>query len=238
MCIRDRYSIDGVNQVPIEDIQSNPYNLITPMVGNYRLTAFNDAQCEGNIIGVAEVENNFIVETEFLPPSCFNSADGKIEIIRLEGAPPFIVEGNNERIEGLFIENLSEGIYDLRIIDDDGCLYEESFDLIARSNDFTECVSVFIPNSFSPNGDGINDVFSVYFEENGGVESIISFQVYNRWGALMFERSNFMPVNGDIGWQGNFNGEPLNPGVYVYKINIAFEDGTTLLRSGDVTLFR
>ena len=108
----------------------------------------------------------------------------------------------------------------------------------AISNDFEDCVPVYIPNSFSPNDDGINDVFSIFFEESSGVERIAFLQIYNRWGALIFEQNNFIPNNGATQWEGDFKGKPLNTGVYVYQVLLNFEDGNTLLLSGDVTLVR
>ena len=62
--------------------------------------------------------------------------------------------------------------------------------------------------------------------------------MYNRWGALVFEQTNFIPDNGASGWEGDFKGRPLNPGVYIYKILVAYEDGRTQLLKGDITLLR
>jgi len=235
---RIAYSIDGEAQIPIEDIQSNPFYLATPAAGNYTLTAFNDAYCEGHIIGSAEVESPFFVTTDISPPSCFNSFDGSIAITQLEAVPPFSIEWNIETEDDFFLENLIANTYTLSIIDGDGCFYEKSFDLNATSVDNINCASIYIPNTFSPNNDGINDTFSILFDATSGVENIISLQVYNRWGVLMFERTNFLPNNGASGWKGDYRGRYLDTGVYLYKINMAFEDGSTLLMSGDVTLLR
>ena len=232
------YSIDGVEQVPIENIQVSPFFLSTPTEGNYELTSFNDVFCEGRAIGNAEVESTFIIDTDIVPPSCFNSMDGSIEITQLDAISPFSIEWNIEKEDDLFLENLIEDTYTLSIVDGDGCLYEKSFDLSAASNNIIDCAPFYIPNSFSPNNDGVNDIFSIFFNTPSGIENIISFQVYNRWGVLLFEQTDFIPDNGAIGWKGDFKGRPLDFGVYVYKIIIAFEDGSTLLTSGDVTLLR
>ncbi len=233
------YSIDDVEQTPIENVDANPFYINTPTVGTYALTAFNDAYCEGNIIGSAIVEQNtFMVATDIAPPSCFNKSDGRIEITQLEATPPLSIEWNIETVDDYLLENLTEGTYVLSILDGEGCVYEETFDLDAVSNNINDCIPVYIPNSFSPNNDGINDVFSIFFGSSAGVENVISLQVYNRWGALMFEQSNFIPVNGATAWEGDYKGKPLNHGVYIYKVIVAYEDGSTLLLSGDVNLVR
>ena len=232
------YSIDGIEQVPIENIQSTPFFLDTPTDGTYQITAFNDEFCSGILMGTAEVETSFFVDAEVIPPACFNSSDGSIQVNQIDAIPPFTTSWNIETEDDFFLDNLEAGTYILTIVNGEGCIFEETVELTATSDDFTECAQIFIPNVFSPNDDGINDIFSIFVDENSGIESIISMKVFNRWGALMFEQNNFIPNNGNTGWNGDFKERPLNPGVYVYMINIAFEDGSTLLKSGDVTLLR
>ncbi len=232
------YSIDGVEQPPIENIQSNPFYLSTPTEGTYELIAFNDAYCEGRVLGSAEVGSTFVIAADIVAPSCPNSADGSIAITQLDAVTPFSIEWNIETEDAYFLENLPEDTYTLSIVDGDDCLYEKSFDLSAVSDNISACVPIYIPNIFSPNNDGINDMFSIFVDAVSGIENIISLQVYSRWGALLFEQNNFIPDNGTTGWNGEHKGSLLNTGVYVYKIMLAFEDGSTLLMSGDVTLLR
>ena len=61
--------------------------------------------------------------------------------------------------------------------------------------------------------------------------------IFNRWGALMYEEED-LDINFLSGWDGTFNSEPVNKGVYVYVIEILFKDGYIGTFSGDVTLFR
>ena len=232
------YSIDDVEQAPIENIISTPFFLSTPTAGTYELTVFNDAFCEGLVVGSAEVETTFIVETNLTTPSCFNSADGSIEVNQLDAVPPFTIEWSIDTEDDLFLDNLTEGTYTLSITDGDGCLFEEVIELDAGSDDLIACAAIYIPNIFSPNSDGINDTFSVFIGEGSRIQNVISLQVYNRWGGLMYEQNNFLPNDSTVGWRGDFRGTPLNPDVYVYKINIAFEDGSTVIMSGDITLVK
>jgi gliding motility-associated-like protein len=90
---------------------------------------------------------------------------------------------------------------------------------------------VYIPNAFSPNEDGINDRFEIY--PGAGLAEVLNFQVYNRWGGLVFEAKN-----GATAWDGNWRGEPAQAGVYAYVVQVLWVDGFTTLYEGDVQLFR
>lgn len=100
-----------------------------------------------------------------------------------------------------------------------------------------QCVNsvTFIPNSFSPNGDGQNDIF---FIRGRGVKSVRTFRIFNRWGELVFERVNFNVDDAGYGWDGKQAGKLLNPDVYVYYIQAVCDNNEPLLLSGNVTLLR
>ena len=95
---------------------------------------------------------------------------------------------------------------------------------------------VYIPNVFSPNNDGQNDIFLIF----AGTEAINinSLRIFNRWGEPMYERYNFLPNDPTFGWDGTHRGELMNGGVYVYMAEIEFVDGEVILYKGDVTLMR
>ena len=95
---------------------------------------------------------------------------------------------------------------------------------------------VFIPNSFSPNGDGINDVF--FINTGDGVEEISYFQIYDRWGEKLFDKKSFQPNDPAYGWNGKFKAKIVNSGVYVYWALIKFKDGESVLYKGDINLLR
>ncbi|MCW3463349.1 DUF7948 domain-containing protein [Chitinophaga nivalis] len=86
-----------------------------------------------------------------------------------------------------------------------------------------------VPSAFSPNNDGINDVFYV---KCFGVTRF-NLKVFNRWGQLVFESSDSR-----IGWDGRFNGAVQAMDAYAYVVNMEFTDGTKANRSGSVTLLR
>jgi gliding motility-associated-like protein len=90
---------------------------------------------------------------------------------------------------------------------------------------------VFVPNAFSPNGDGNNDVFKVGTIRN--MVNIPEFRVFNRWGQEMFYTTDVTK-----GWDGNYKGVKQDSGVYHYIIRVAYANGKTQFLKGDVTLIR
>jgi|GEM_PF-5320157 len=95
---------------------------------------------------------------------------------------------------------------------------------------------VYIPNVFSPNRDGLNDEFRPMWEP-GTVETILSFEIYDRWGERVFDRKN-IPEDEFSGWDGKFKGEVMGTDVFIYIAHLKFPNGRTCLYKGDITLVR
>ena len=95
--------------------------------------------------------------------------------------------------------------------------------------------NLFIPNTFSPNADGMNDYF---YPRGTGLFTVKSFRIFNRWGQIVFERINFAPNNERDGWDGKYSGAVLQPDVYVFIVEVLCENGTVLFNKGNVTLLR
>ncbi len=98
--------------------------------------------------------------------------------------------------------------------------------------------SLYIPNVFHPNDDGINDWFTVYSSIDC-IKSIKYLRVYDRWGGLFFERKDF-PTNIDkLGWDGTIEGgKKADTGVYIYDCVLVLASGVEVEYSGDVTVVR
>ena len=96
--------------------------------------------------------------------------------------------------------------------------------------------AVFVPNAFSPNGDGMNDL--LFIQAGPGIASIKSWQIFDRQGNLLFERHHFAPNDPQFAWNGKANNQPLNTGTLVWMTEVSFVDGTHAIFSGDVTLIR
>lgn len=119
----------------------------------------------------------------------------------------------------------------LTIIDGDGCMASaELFVEVVRKED------IFVPNIFSPNDDGKNDLLVVY--TGIGIQQITCLRIFSRKGDLVFEAKNFSGNSNYIGWNGRFNGEPLNAGVFAYIMEVELIDGKLEQLTGTITLVR
>jgi len=133
-----------------------------------------------------------------------------------------------------YAKPFQSAMYTLTVSDANGCSGTGKVTVIVDPNR-----NVYIPNVFIPSNDaGTNYAFNP--QVGNGVKDINYFQVYDRWGELMYERTNFYPNNDNFGegWNGKFKGDFVNPGVYIYVVEVDFLDGRTLLYRGDVTVVR
>ncbi len=133
----------------------------------------------------------------------------------------------NPRVTGI-----TPTTYTLTITDLNGCTASSQIYV-----DIDRNRNVYIPNVFSPNGDGINDLFQVF--TGIGVERINFVRLYDRWGEKLFEVTDLAPSpDGTPGWDGVFRGQDMNPAVFLYLVEVVFIDGRVLVYRGDVTLLR
>lgn len=95
---------------------------------------------------------------------------------------------------------------------------------------------IFIPDAFSPNQDGYNEVFFVY--GNICVGKIREMKIFNRWGEVIFHKQNFAASDPALGWQGTYRGILSAAGVYPYKIQVELKDGNIVDYDGVVNLLR
>jgi gliding motility-associated-like protein len=95
--------------------------------------------------------------------------------------------------------------------------------------------NVYIPNTFTPNGDGMNDIF---FPRGKGIYMVKSMRVFNRWGEVVFERLNFQANDASAGWDGMYKGQKLATDVYIYTCEIVCENNETIQYKGDLTLLK
>ncbi|MEI9946375.1 MAG: PKD domain-containing protein [Chitinophagaceae bacterium] len=95
--------------------------------------------------------------------------------------------------------------------------------------------NLFIPNTFSPNNDGVNDKF---YPRGKGIALIKVFRVFDRWGEVLYERINFNPNDAAAGWDGMYKGEKVSSDVYIYTCDVVCENNEVLSFKGDVTVLR
>ncbi|MBT8221377.1 MAG: gliding motility-associated C-terminal domain-containing protein [Bacteroidia bacterium] len=111
----------------------------------------------------------------------------------------------------------------------DGCIATD--ELYASVED----IKHYIPNAFSPNGDGHNDIFYLQSKKNYLFKN---FSIYDRWGNRQFIQQEGSVNDESYGWNGAGNGKALNPGVYIWQATIVGLDDQERTISGDITLLR
>jgi gliding motility-associated-like protein len=99
-----------------------------------------------------------------------------------------------------------------------------------------EGAAVYVPNAFSPNGDNINDVFTLY--PGPQVLNIKSFLVFDRWGETVYRYESAAPGEPAMGWDGTHRGRLMNPAVFTWFAEIELVNGAVKILQGDVNLVR
>ena len=123
-----------------------------------------------------------------------------------------------------------EGTYSLEISNNCGTIKDDILIQICPHCD------IYVPNAFSPNGDGVNDVLRAFQDTNCELQNF-QFAIFNRWGNLVYNSQNISD-----GWNGQTNNTPLIEGVYIYQIqyDLLWPDGSLRkeMQTGDITLIK
>lgn len=126
----------------------------------------------------------------------------------------------------------SAALYTLYLSDIFGCTEERSL-RIEQSGD----LPIYIPNAFSPDGDQFNDRFRI-FPVPGLIRIIKTYQVFDRWGGLLFAATDLDPYSDFSGWDGMVNRRPAEAGVYTFWMELELADGNAHIIKGSVVLMR
>ncbi|HAD13901.1 MAG TPA: hypothetical protein DCF33_15860, partial [Saprospirales bacterium] len=94
---------------------------------------------------------------------------------------------------------------------------------------------VFVPTGFTPNGDFNNDLLLVHGQSTS---KVLDFKIFDRWGEMVFQLQDFTFNDDTKGWDGNFRGQPCDPGVYVWTLEVEYVDGEKEVFKGNTTLIR
>jgi len=121
--------------------------------------------------------------------------------------------------------------YNLRVTNTMRCTGTDTI----RFKVFCEQSQVYIPNVFTPDGDGINDVLMV---RGQGIKTVKMFRVFNRWGEIVFEKANFVPNEKPNGWDGKVRGVKAPPDVYVYMCEVMCENDVPFTYKGNVAIVK
>ncbi len=121
--------------------------------------------------------------------------------------------------------------YKITVKNPGGCIASDLVTIYVLCNG----ANVFIPNTFSPNGDGANESF---YPRGTGLFTIKMAKIFNRWGEVMYEKNDFKANVESAGWDGTFKGRKLTPDVFVYVFEIVCDNNTTMVYKGNIALIK
>ena len=119
--------------------------------------------------------------------------------------------------------------YEVWVQDASGCIGRD----IVRVT-VNEELGLYVPNTFSPNGDGLNDIFIPY--SDASVAVIRDLQIFDRWGDLVFRNTNFQTGDLTQGWDGTFDGESMQPAVFTWIMRVQLLNGKEEFVKGTIAL--
>lgn len=208
------YSINGID---FQD--SNTFEGLE--AGEYELTLEDAGGCTATISAtVAPLLLPPVPELSMSAEDLCNTASSvELEVINADDYSSFLWS-TEETDDIIFVDE--GGLFSVTAFDENNCATTNSLELI-------DCAKYEIPNVFSPNSDGVNDVFKVYHAGNGF--EFNSLKVFNRWGQLVHETSINEP------WDGMVNGKPAPSDIFIYRAVVTL-NGETKEERGSVTLVR
>lgn len=119
----------------------------------------------------------------------------------------------------------------IKTISDSSCIFRDTLNIFILCDQ----ANLMMPTAFTPNNDGLNDVF---YPLSKGIRIINKFSIYNRYHKLIFERKNFEPNYRQMGWGGKSNQQLLDADTYIYAIEATCNYGKLVTKTGTVVLIR
>lgn len=224
-------SVDGLTFLPMPNL---PFSVNNLLPGNYEFIVRDGNGCtydfdvlvpESNEISVALGRDTVIgLGDSIMIRSTVNKAPSKIE-----WEPADLLSCSD--CLNPFVKPSGNMTFTIKVTDESGCTdTDEILISVVRQR------LVYIPNAFSPNDDGINDILSIYVDNE--VSRIKSFVIFDRWGNTVYAGYD-LPLNDPLaGWDGMYKGKKMDPGVFVFFAEIEFIDGETEIYKGDLTIVR
>ncbi len=161
-------------------------------------------------------------------PLTLNAATTNGPIINYSWSPASELSCNNCPTPSTVVRNNS--FYTVEVTNTYGCKASDTLII----NSICKSAQIFIPNAFTPDGDGLNDILMV----RGRGVTIKSFRIFNRWGELVFEKENFYPDDPKFGWDGRVRGVPASPDVFVYTCEVFCDNGIPFTYKGNITILK
>ncbi len=188
--------------------------------GTYQLTAQDSAGCTlSQSVSIAASTGPPVAEVQATPEGC-GLQNGAVAITnnRTVSLIDYSLDGQMFQRTTNF-SGLAAGEYTLTMRDMKNCVVAQTIRVPS------DCANrIHLPTAFSPNADNRNDALTIYFSLPS--LAVSRFTVYDRWGAVMFSRANFAVSNGEPLWDGQLNGQKAPAGMYIYRLDCQFPDGT------------
>ncbi len=220
-----QYSIDGAN------FQSSN-KFLNLGSGHYIIDIMDDAGCR-NMANTDIKEPTPIAITGIITqPSACEEITGSLVIHYAGGTGQitFSLDGGAFHTGNTF-QQLSGGNHQLIMADENGCQIDTTIRITRL-----RC-KIYIPNSFSPNLDGINDYFQLSTSDELNI-LVMKYMIFDRWGNMVYKAEDFPISSTEFWWDGTFKKMTVSPGVFAYYIEVKYEDGGNEIFKGDVTLVR
>ncbi len=206
------------------DTVSKLNNLVS---GNYLIQLTDSAGCKNDTTIIIVNSTTLAASVETVGASCTGDGkDGKATASVIGGVQPYQYKWLGYSDTSSVLENVSYGNQILVVQDNEGCT-----DTVRYVVDYFPCCDLYMPNAFSPNNDGHNDVYRII---HYGVINLKSFEIYDRWGHQVFITNSM-----DGAWDGKFQGSDYEIGTYYYLVRYYCQLSTKLnIKKGDFTLLR
>ncbi len=211
----------------ISNASTGTFNPALAGQGQQQIVYTIAGSCGDSDTMIIEVFETPVVNIFSTNETCIGFNDGNAWVEISGGLPPYTILWNTGA-QSDSLDSIAPGTYQVTVTDMNGCGWARSTD-IDPSGDLCFIPHVWLPNIFSPNADGENDIL---FVRGDGVNTL-SLVIYDRWGEKVFESTTL-----DLGWDGTYKGKAVDPGVFVYYLNATFVDGSQSVQSGNITVVR
>ncbi len=210
---------------------STTYQAIDLPVGTYEVTVTDGSGCSKTATYDVILGNSFYIEAI---PEETTISQGESVNLNVFIDPNVTIDNISWMpTQGLSCTDCKDPIatpsnsidYIVTVTDSDGCTSKDT----VRINVILPCPDVFVPNTFSPNADGLNDRQCVI----GDCIVSLDFIIFNRWGEAVFHTKDQSEC-----WNGRYRGKPAQSGVYIYKLKATLKNGESVEQTGNVTLVR
>jgi gliding motility-associated-like protein len=216
-----RYSLNGV------DFQEGDLfdNLAA---GSYTITVLNNFDCKDSqavVIGSGSLP--VIEKIESLPAGCGEENGGIL--FEISGGTGLITPliDKDAFVFGNSFQDLAPGDYVVTFTDEAGCMVSSTINVVQLP------CSIYVPNVFSPNGDGINDLFQI--NTRPGLNGRIStYMIFDRWGTPLYKAQEFSIDSSSQWWDGTYKNKKVATGIYLYYLEVEFEKGERETLQGTV----